>query len=300
MYVSRRSSQVVITAPAKLNLFLEVLGKRSDGFHEIETLMVPVDLCDTLALQVAPSADITLHVETAIGYDEPLPAPEQNLVVQALELLQNHAGCQQGAQVRLVKRIPSAAGMAGGSSDAAAALVAGNLGWNLGYTLDDLAILAAELGSDVPFFLYGRPAICRGRGEQITPSKRFVPLHLVVIRPPDGLSTAEVYRACRPAQHPQPVEALEQALFDGNLAQIGGRLHNRLQGAAQSLSPWIARLQAEFARLDVAGNLMSGSGTSYFGLCRSARHARQVAGRLRSRAMGRTYVVRTCRQEIAN
>jgi 4-diphosphocytidyl-2-C-methyl-D-erythritol kinase len=302
MYASRRSSQLVLSAPAKLNLFLEVLGKRSDGFHEIETLMYPVDLYDTLYFSAAADNRLTLEVERAVGEDaaEPLPPAEHNLVIRALELLRADAGCERGAHVRLIKRIPLAAGMAGGSSDAAAALAAGNQGWQLGYSREQLAVLAARLGSDVPFFLHDGPAVCRGRGEQIAPSEPFCRLNIVVIKPREGLATAAVYKACRAAGRPQTSAALQQALAEGNLRAIGKRLHNRLQEAARELSPWIERLEREFARLDVVGHAMSGSGTSYFGVCRSARQARHVAGRLRSRGIGRVYVLCTCRQEIAN
>ena len=148
-------------------------------------------------------------------------------------------------------------------------------------TLDELASLAAELGSDIPFFLYGGPAVCRGRGEIIEPVVGLGALHFVVAKPPAGLSTADVYRACRPSSGPRRVAGLLDALRQGLLAGAAGHLHNALQAAAETLSPWIARLSREFGQLDFLGHRMSGSGTSYFGLCRHARHARRLAAYLR-------------------
>jgi 4-diphosphocytidyl-2-C-methyl-D-erythritol kinase len=225
-----------------------------------------------------------------------LPEDDRNLVVRALRLLKEHSGTNEGAQVRLIKRIPAAAGLGGGSSDAAAALVAANAAWELNWSTEQLAELAAELGSDVPFFLYRNPAICRGRGEKISPVQGLGLLHFVVVRPPEGLSTAEVYRACRPAASPAGPEALLSALQRGDLARAGGLMINRLQVAAETLTARIRELQAAFAACDVAGHQMSGSGSSYFGLCRSARHARVVAARLRQARLGYVMAVSSCKQ----
>jgi 4-diphosphocytidyl-2-C-methyl-D-erythritol kinase len=193
----------------------------------------------------------------------------------------------------LVKRIPAAAGLGGASSDAAAALVAANLGWNLGWTRERLMELAAELGSDVPFFLTEvGAAVCRGRGEQIAPL-RAARLHVVVVRPPVGLSTPQVYRRCRPAAAPASVQNLRQALECGNAAGVARQLANRLQAPAAELTTWIGQLEDEFSRQDCLGHQMSGSGSSYFGICRSARHAQRVASRLRARQAGMVYAAAT-------
>lgn len=295
-----------VWAPAKLNLFLEVLAKRADGFHEIETLMVPINLYDTLYFSVDPNnrKESGERIELHCGWASPaalpaacagapLPEGERNSVVRALELLRQRCGIRRGATVRLIKRIPVAAGLAGGSSDAAAALVAGNLGWKLGLSAEALADLAGEVGSDVPFFLQHAAAICRGRGERIEPCARLTGLHFVVVYPPAGLGTADVYRGCRPAEVPRPAHALVEALWQRR-SSAGRLLHNGLEPAAARLSPWIPRLEQEFARQDVLGARMSGSGTSYFGLCRSAGHARRVAGRLRTRGLGHVYAARSC------
>jgi 4-diphosphocytidyl-2-C-methyl-D-erythritol kinase len=208
-------------------------------------------------------------------------------------MLRGQAPSHCGAQVHLVKRIPIAAGLAGGSSDAAAALVAANLGWELGLSTSNLADSAARLGSDVPFFLEPGPAICRGRGERIDRLTGLPTIHLVVVRPPEGLATADVYRACRAAEKPKHVGRLLVALRRGEAGNLDQFLHNGLQPAAAKLSPWIGQLERRFARSDVACHQMSGSGTSYFGVCRHHRQARRLAGQLQSEGVGRVYCVRT-------
>ncbi|HUY36974.1 MAG TPA: 4-(cytidine 5'-diphospho)-2-C-methyl-D-erythritol kinase [Pirellulales bacterium] len=301
MHVRSTATGLEVLAPAKLNLFLEVLGKRDDGFHEIETLMVPIGLFDTLHFQLDPSGRIVLDCRTTSPYGgtaspygvmgEQLPAGSENIVVRAVDLVRRRFAVPQGARVRLIKRIPMAAGMAGGSSDAAAALVAICHLWELSLSFEQLSQLAEELGSDVPFFLGRGAAVCRGRGERLEPVAGLGNLWFVVVKPPEGLSTADVYRACHPAERPRRVEALIEALRAGRLARAGAGLRNALQPAAETLSPWVRRLSREFASLDCLGHQMSGSGTSYFGLCRHARHARRVAACLRARGVGQCYAV---------
>ena len=301
MHVHRSEVEVVVQAPAKLNLFFEVLAKRDDGYHEIETLMCPVDLYDTLCFREGPrQLELTCQrVNGATGptglTGEVLPEGRENLVLRAVELLRRRAGVDFGATLRLVKRIPIAAGLGGGSSDAAAALVAANEAWGLGRSLDELAEISAELGSDVPFFFARGPAICRGRGERVEPVDGVFALHFVVVYPPEGLSTAAVYDACRPAARPKTPAPLLEALARGDVNRVGRLLFNRLQPAAGKLSTWIGRLQRRLAREDCLGHGMSGSGSSYFGLCRHARHARRVARRLQANGVGSVFAVQSCR-----
>ena len=301
MFVHRSASRMIARAPAKLNLFFEVLGKRDDGFHEIETLMIPVTLYDVLSFESDASGRITLDcgwadlraksADPTLGV---LPPSEQNIVVKAVALLRDRAGVEQGARLRLIKRIPAAAGLGGGSSDAAAALLAANLGWNLNWSRERLAKLAAELGSDVPFFLAEGAAICRGRGERVEPVGRIATLHAVVVRPPAGLSTVEVYAACAVTHKPHAIEPLVQAVARADRRGIARHLHNRLEQPAASRSPWVSRLRREFQNVPGVCAQLTGSGTAYFGICRSARHARRVAAVLRARKVGRVYQVRSC------
>jgi len=302
MHVHRSAVELVIQAPAKLNLFFEVLAKRNDGYHEIETLMCPIDVYDTLHFQEDPNGRLELRCRRVVGVGgsggrglDEVPEGPENLVFRAVELVRRRAKVQRGANLWLVKRIPAMAGLGGGSSDAVAALVAANEGWRLGRPRDELAEWAAELGSDVPFFLAGGSAVCRGRGERVEGVPGLGALHFVVVRPPAGLSTGAVYDACRPTEQPQTARPLVDALRRGDWKQAGRRLSNGLQSAAEELSPWVKRLRREFSKLDCVGHAMSGSGTSYFGLCHDRRHARRCARRLEAMGVGAVFAVRSCR-----
>jgi 4-diphosphocytidyl-2-C-methyl-D-erythritol kinase len=310
--IRRRAAEIEILAPAKINLFFEVLSRRDDGFHEIETLMLPIDLCDTLILANDPSGNVTISTRWVTGIKqqsnvaapsapaasdeyETIPEGDKNHAVRAVRLLAQRAGINRGATMRLVKRIPAAAGLGGGSSDAAAALVAANLAWSLNWSTQRLADVAAEIGSDVPFFLSYGPAVCSGRGEKIMPVAGLGTLHLVVLRPPAGLSTPAVYRACQPGNPPRKVDPVMESLRNGDLAAVGPRLHNRLLEPARRLSPWIDRVIDRLTEAGCGPVGMSGSGSSCFAVCRSAVHARQTAARLRCRhpEMSLVWSVRT-------
>lgn len=301
MRVVRSGLDVEVWAPAKLNLFLNVLEKREDGYHEIETLMCCVDLYDTLYFRDDREGKLAVSYEFGKGFrdahapaDLDFPEGTDNLVVQAVDLFRQRAGIRAGAKLHLMKRIPIAAGLGGGSSDAAAALVAANEAWQVGMPPGELTRLAAQLGSDVPFFLSRRPAIARGRGERIEPVDQLGPLHFVLVRPPVGLSTRAVYEVCRPNRAGGEVAPLVAALQRGNVHRAGRLMHNTLQAAAEALTPWIGQLRNVFAKLDILGHQMTGSGTCYFGLCRHARHAQRVAANLQGRGMGQVYAVRSC------
>lgn len=302
MHLHRSPLGVIVQAPAKLNLYFEVLGKRADGYHEIETLVTPIDLYDTLYFQETDGDQVEFachRVSAAWAAEgsrlEDVPDGPANLVVRAVELLRERAGVRKGARVRLIKRIPSAAGLGGGSSDAAAALAAANAGWGLGLSRAELERLGAELGSDVPLFFAPGPAFCRGRGELVETLPGFGMLDFVVVRPPAGLSTAAVYKVCRPAAKTRSVKPLLEALYCGNLAEAGRRMFNRLESAAETLSSWIEKLRLELRQADCLGAQLSGSGTCYFGLCRHARHARRVARRLQAKGIGIAWAVRGSR-----
>jgi len=302
MHLHRSCGGVVVHAPAKINLFFEVLGKRPDGYHEIETLVCPIQLYDTLCFDEEDGHQVSLTCQRPLGpwgaagrWCEDLPEGPENLAVRAVELLRRSANVCRGARLRLVKRIPTAAGLGGGSSDAAAALGAANVVWRLGWPRSELGRLGAELGSDVPLFFAGGPALCRGRGEQVEPMGRLPAMHFVLVRPPAGLATAAVYRACRPARQARSVQPLLEALKRGDLAAAGQLMFNRLESAAETLSPWIERLRTAMKSVDCLGYQMSGSGTCYFGLCRHARHARRVARRLQAMGVGIALAVRGSR-----
>lgn len=300
MLLRDQTTVVTLAAPAKLNLSLQVLGKRPDGYHELETLMVSVDLYDTLRIALDPSGAIALACHDAgrvlpgRSPRELPPADRGNLVLRAAELLRETTGTKLGARLTLIKRIPMAAGLAGGSSDAAAALFGLNHLWRLGLTLAELRDIAARLGSDIPFFLCGATAaICRGRGEIIEPQSLPLGLHFVIAKPPSGLSTAEVFRHCSPSKTAGSAGELADAWRRGRLDEVGRRLHNDLQSPAEQLNDEVTTLKHWFAGRSFAGHLMSGSGTSYFGLCRTRGEALRQAARLKSIRLGDVFVARS-------
>ena len=295
-----KSGSLTVHAPAKLNLFLSIDQKRSDGFHDITTLMLSVGLYDTLVFTEEPSSEVELRVVAAnslqpqaVQAPHTIPTGEDNLVVRAIRLLQEKSGKQRGVRVQLTKRIPSEAGLGGGSSDAAATLFAVNRLWQLGFSLPELRDLAAELGSDIPFFLTeSTSAICRGRGEIIEPVTLPHCLHFVVARPGTGLSTADVYRQCRVGNHPkQQVEQLVRNLASGQFHSLSRLIANDLQAPAETLNSDVLILKDYFSRQSVLGHMMSGSGTAYFGICHNRAQASQIATRLRSTVKGQVFVV---------
>ncbi|WP_020469902.1 4-(cytidine 5'-diphospho)-2-C-methyl-D-erythritol kinase [Zavarzinella formosa] len=266
------SEPLRVFAPAKVNLFLEILGKRADGFHEIATLMLAVDLGDELTFESAEAGVLSLTT------DKPeLDTGPGNLVCRAAELLRNHTGCQAGAKIHLEKRIPWAAGLGGGSSDAAATFTGLNRLWELNLPVDELAGLAAKLGSDIPFFLNGPAGWATGRGEVIEPAPVGGIFDLVLVKPEQGLGTADVYRRLRIPEHPVDGRAAREALAAGDAEELGRCLHNRLQEPAFELAPVVADWHRRLRGYGTAGTLMSGSGSCLFVLCRNAGEARQVA-----------------------
>lgn len=298
MFSMRRGSQICVLAPAKLNLFLELHGRRSDGYHEMETLMVPINLYDSIS--VTPS-DINSTIQFACawvpGLDpaacETMPDPTKNIAYRAIALLREQAGVSKGAKVVLRKRIPSQAGLGGGSSDAAAALIAANIAWGLNWSTAQLAEVASKIGSDVPFFLYQSLARCTGRGEIIHPVAQRGRLNFVIVKPNFGLSTPDVFQQASIPASPRGSESLLGFLAAADPIASAKLLFNRLESAARKLTPWIQEIASRMDQLAVCGHQMSGSGTSYFALCRNHRHARQVAAVLRATHTGRTIVATT-------
>lgn len=311
MLLRQQGRALVVHTPAKLNLFLEVFGKRPDGYHELETLMVTVGLYDTLrfteddsiatptsiasatSAAAAPS-DIHLVCRWA-GRPEfspgSLPTGSDNLVVRAAQLLREVTGTRCGVSIELTKRIPLAAGLAGGSSDCAATLFVLNQLWNLGLSDQRLLELAAQLGSDIAFFLTrASVAICRGRGELIEPVTTPMRLHFVIAKPASGLSTAAVFRQCRVAASPRSAQSLVASLRAGRLSFATRQLHNALQPPAEQLNSDVARLRHTFARLPFLGHQMSGSGTSYFGICSQREQATALAAQVRSAGCDQVFV----------
>lgn len=300
MNLQHDSTYLTVHAPAKVNLYLELLGKRDDGFHQIETYMSTVSLYDTLSFALRDDSRLVLSVKSdqPTGTDS-IPDGADNLVLKAAMAVRNFCKTNvpaQGVSIVLHKRIPSAAGLGGASSDAAATIKSLNHLWRAGLDNNQMHEIAAQLGSDVPFFLKGGAAFCEGRGELISSVKSPTGHWLVIGKPPTGLSTPRVYSRVSLSDS-QPLSCLQQSsaefglrLRQGRISAIGGALSNRLQRFAMPLNAEIAEVEKEFQLLQqlgrCCGHRLSGSGSSYFGLFGSKRLASNAAQRLRGRMPG--------------
>ena len=242
-----------VSAPAKLNLFLHITGRRADGYHLIQSVFMLIDWCDTLHFE--------LRTDGKISREDLGPAlPEDDLIVRAARALQAAGGFNpaagKGAHIGVQKRIPAQAGMGGGSSDAASTLLALNRLWQLDFPLSKLAAIGLGLGADVPFFLHGRNAWVEGVGEKMT-SVTLPDGQFVVAKPPDGVQTATIF------QHSQLKRDTPTAIIAGFAENPFGFGHNDLQSVAQSICPGIGQALAWVAGLDLKGR-MTGSGSAVF------------------------------------
>lgn len=287
--VERQGDVCCVEAPAKINVGLRLLGKRPDGYHEIESPFLAVDLTDTLEATAVPDGDLRLGV-VADGAEA--PADESNLVLRAARLLKERSGVGRGAAIRLVKRIPAARGLGGGSSDAAATLVLLSNLWGLDWPAEELRPLAAELGSDVPFFLNGPLAIIRGRGERIEPVAGPVKAYIVLVVPPVRLATKDVYRASRPplTAHAEGV-SLEwiTLLKGGHIRELGCHIMNDLEPAARELYSGLVKVRSALREQGAACVSMTGSGSAMYALVATREEAEGLS---RGLDLGREFRVR--------
>lgn len=283
--------RLALSAAAKVNLVLEVLGRRADGYHEIATVMQTVDLSDRLILE---DADTIACRATGFG----VPTDDRNLAVRAARALAEAAGTARGVRITLDKRIPVAAGLGGGSSDAAATLIGLNRLWRLRWPAARLAEVAVTLGMDVPFFLRGGTALATGRGEKL----EAVPgtgLALVLVNPRFGSSTAEVYGRVTPEVYTDGMRAraVLGALRSRRPARVATALYNGLEAAAAPQHPEIGRMRAALLAAGALGAALSGSGPTVFGVARSFEQARQIRARL-ARGSWECWAVRTTRSSV--
>lgn len=279
MIIQRTTTGLDIAAPAKINLFLEVLGRRSDGYHEVQTLLCPISLFDRLTFEVTEQSKIEFqlhlpadHPQLAEHEPDPawdIPTGDDNLVVRAVRRVQQALGTKLGCRIELHKTIPAAAGLGGGSSDTAAAIAASLIAWQ-GWNRQLAVQIAAEIGSDVPFFLGGVSgigiALATGRGEQCQWLAAQPDLDLIVTHPPVGCSTREVYLNYADYGEKRDFRKIVAACETGQPKKIAEQLFNTLQLPAASLTDWIDRQMRLFAANDVSGALMTGSGSSCFAL----------------------------------
>ena len=267
----------LLLAPAKINLILKLLGKRRDGFHLIESLMVPVDLCDQIEVEFDTQAEDELSVESD---SQDASSGIRNLVYRAADLLRRRTQRRFALSARLRKNIPVGSGLGGGSSDAATILRF--LNHQLGYplTLPELAMLGAEIGADVPFFIFGCPAIVTGIGEIVEPISGVPGFHLVLCSPDVILPTASVYAEADRSLTTQRPES-NIAGFVVRRKPIEEWLANDLEAAAARICPEVRTLKRKLLDLGALGASMTGSGSTVFGICRDEPSAQRMAEALR-------------------
>lgn len=269
---------IIVGAPAKLNLYLQVVGKRDDGYHDIVSVMQAISLFDEVHMKRAAVSSVSVKWDEALRGDLP---ERPDLVERTLGILNQTVGGSQAAEVEVVKRIPLAAGLAGGSSDAAAAVV-GIKHLMHGELPDSVALdVASQIGSDVAFFLLGGTCLAMGRGEVVTPLDS-PKLWWVLGISEAQLSTAEVYERFDlvGSANGRQVDGMVQALASNNPSKIGKLLFNDLEAPAATLFEEIPSLKERVSSAGALGVVMSGSGPTIAGLCADEEHAKEVAAKV--------------------
>lgn len=254
--------KLLIKAPAKINLSLDVLHKRPDGYHEVEMVMTTIDLADRIEMSLLDKDTIKINSQNRF-----VPDDQRNLAYQAARLLKERFNVKKGVSIAIEKTIPVAAGLAGGSSDAAATLRGLNKLWQLGLSIDELATLGSEIGSDVSFCVYGGTALATGRGEIIQQLPAPPTCWVVLAKPFIGVSTAEIYRRLQieGINHPNTNEMI-RAIEERDFRKVCDHVGNVLEEVTLDLHPEVALIKDQMKRFGADAVLMSGSGPTVFSL----------------------------------
>lgn len=270
--------EIRLRAMAKINLGLDVLGKREDGYHDLRMIMQTVSLFDRITLRMTKASGI--RIQTNLGF---LPADASNLAVRAAQLLFDEFSLEGGLFIDLEKHIPVAAGLAGGSSDAAAVLFGVNELFDLKLTREQLMERGLKLGADVPFCVLRGTALAEGVGEILTSTRPMPPCHILLAKPPVHVSTKFVFgnlRADEILTHPD-IDGQLKALEDGDLKALADKMGNVLEAVTVPAYPVIRELKAKMMEGGAIGAMMSGSGPTVFGLFDDERAAREVCDKIR-------------------
>lgn len=268
---------VMEKAPAKINLSLDVLNKREDGYHDIEMVMTTIDLADRIELKELSANTVQVSLESRY-----VPSDERNLAYQAARLFKEAYQIEKGVYIYIDKSIPVSAGLAGGSADAAAVLRGLNRLWNQQASLDELAALGAQLGADVAFCIYSKTAIAKGFGDRIEMLPSPPTCWVVLARPDIGVSSHTVFDKIHvPAiRHPDTKQVLE-ALHENNFSKLCKNLDNALEPITFSMHPEVRRLKEALQYAGAEGVMMSGSGPTVFGLVKQHRKALRIYNSMR-------------------
>ena len=282
--------EIKLKARAKINLGLDVVRKREDGYHEVRMIMQMINLYDRITLR--RSTEPGIRVTTNLPY---LPVNEDNLVYRAAKLLMEEFKVTEGAEIELQKYIPVAAGMAGGSSDAAAVMVGVNRIFHLGLTKKQLMERGVKIGADVPFCIMRGTALAEGIGEMLTPLPAMPHCSLVIAKPKIHVSTKFVYgnlKASELKEHPD-IDGQVQALREGSLEQLVAKMGNVLETVTVPAYPVIDEIKRTMLKNDAMGAMMSGSGPTVFGIFEREERAQEVCRLLKKEgAAKQVYLVR--------
>jgi len=262
---------ISLRAPAKVNLRLDILGKRPDGYHEIKTWIYPISLADELHIERVKTARITVS-----SASPELPLGEENLAYRAATLLIKERGLAGGVRIEIIKHIPVAAGLGGGSSDAAAVLKAMNILWGRNIPAQELMEMGARIGADCPFFVVGKAAIMEGKGERVASYLPPLKAWMVLINPGHPLATKQVYEQGKWGLT-KPGGDTKISMPPQDLEKMGKFLRNDLEGPAMELLPIISTLKERLREAGAGGVSMTGSGPTVFGLFRTGAEAQQAA-----------------------
>jgi 4-diphosphocytidyl-2-C-methyl-D-erythritol kinase len=264
-------------APAKINLSLDVLKKRDDGFHEVEMVMTTIDLSDRIELHPLDNDEIKVSLESRY-----VPNDERNLAFKAAQLMKETYNITKGIHIKLVKSIPVSAGLGGGSSDAAAVLRGLNRMWSVGIPIEDLASLGLVIGSDVPFCVINSTALVKGRGEVIEKLPSPPPCWVILAKPDLGVSTKTIFQkvVVENLSHPN-TEEIVQALMNQDFSRLCNNLGNSLESVTLEIYPEVRRLMDKMEQVGASNVLMSGSGPTVYSLVEQESKAQRIYNGLR-------------------
>ncbi|MET1250458.1 4-(cytidine 5'-diphospho)-2-C-methyl-D-erythritol kinase [Sporolactobacillus sp. STCC-11] len=282
--------KVLEKAPAKINLSLDVLGKRSDGYHEVKMVMTSIDLADRV--ECGDLSENRILVRTSAPY---VPEDERNFAYQAAQCIRETYRINRGVEIMIKKNIPVAAGLAGGSTDAAATIRALDKLWGIGMSYEEMLEIAAKIGSDVAFCIKGGTALATGRGEKITPLSSLPPCWVVLVKPTVSISTAQIYKELdsQPIMHPD-VEAMMRAIEEEDFQKICRLLGNSLESVTMKKVADIAKIKEQMKGIGAEGILMSGSGPTVFALTQHESRMQRLMNGMRGYC-SQVFAVRLCK-----
>lgn len=280
-------NNITIKAPAKINLYLDVLGKRPDGYHDLKMIMQTISLYDEVHISIMEKG---IQVDCDFSY---VPSGEKNIAYKAAKLMLEKFNIKQGVGIKIIKKIPVAAGLAGGSTDAAAVMKGINELFNLDIDIETLAALGREVGADVPFCVIGGTAVAEGVGEKLTMIKPFQHVPVVLVKPDFGVSTAYVFKKYNHLKAKKTdIEELIKVLTEKDVANVGKYLYNALEMVTVEEYPVIKEIKSILTNYGAEGSMMSGSGPSVFGLFNNSKKAEDAYNEFK-RTYGQVFWVET-------